>query len=82
MIAPIPSDVPKLALTAAEAAEALGVSERHITALVARDEIPHLRLGHRVVFPLDVMREFMRGRCERFLPPGQQDVAQNPREAV
>lgn len=69
MIAPFHSDVPKLALTAAEAAEALGVSERHVTTLVARDELPHVRLGHRIVFPVDVLRDFMRGQCERFLPP-------------
>ena len=43
MIAPIKSDVPKLALSAAEAAEALGgVSERHLTALVAKDAVPHV----------------------------------------
>jgi excisionase family DNA binding protein len=81
MIAPIRSDVPKLALTAAEAAEALGVSERHITALVARDEIPHAYLGHRIIFPLEPLQEFLRSKCERFLPPGQQEAAQLPREA-
>lgn len=82
MIASIPTDVPKLALTAAEAAEALGVSERHITALVGRDEIPHVRLGHRVVFPTEVLREFLRGKCERFLTPGQLEAAPIAREAV
>lgn len=81
MIAPIRSHIPRLALTAAEAAEALGVSERHITALVGRNEIPHAYLGHRIVFPVDPLREFLKSKCERFLPPGQHEAARGSREA-
>lgn len=81
MIAQPRVNVPKLALTAAEAAEALGVSERHLTSLVSRDEVPHVRLGHRIVFPIDVLRDFMRGQCERFLAP-QQEARVTPGEQV
>ena len=69
--------LPKLALTAAEAAEALGVSERHLTSLVSRDEVPHVRLGHRVVFPVEVLREFMRGKCLRFLAVSEEALTQS-----
>ena len=60
------TDVVKLALGAAEAAEALSVSERHLTALVAADAIPHVRLGNRILFSPDVLRAWFREQNQRF----------------
>ena len=48
----------RLALTLAEAAKALGVSERHLRTILP--EIPHLHVGSRVVIPVDALREWLR----------------------
>ena len=40
-----------LTYSAAEAARALGVSEATVRRLARRDQIPHMRLGTRLVFP-------------------------------
>ena len=44
-------DSPKLALTAPEVAELLGISRGLAYELVARRELPALRLGRRLVVP-------------------------------
>ena len=55
----------RLALTVAEAAEAVGVSERHLRSLLP--EIPHTRLGERVVIPVKAFEEWLseRAKAER-----------------
>ena len=53
----------RLALTVLEAAEAVGVSERHLRSLLP--EIPHTRLGGRVVIPVDPFREWLRDRAQQ-----------------
>ena len=52
----------RLALTVAEAATAVGVSERHLRTMLP--EIPHLRLGGRVLIPVDVFRDWLRERAQ------------------
>ncbi len=52
----------RLALTLAEAAQALGVSERHVRDL--RAELPCITLGRRVVIPVDALREWLLRRVE------------------
>ena len=52
----------RLALTVSEAAAALGVSERHLREVLP--EIPHTRVGRRVVIPVEPFREYLRARCE------------------
>ena len=47
----------RLALTVAETAAALGVSERHLRDLLP--EIPHTRLGGRVVIPIEPMQKWL-----------------------
>ena len=41
----------RLVWTVAEAGRMLGISRAHAYELVARGELPHLRLGRRVVVP-------------------------------
>lgn len=43
-----------------EAAELLGISRAHAYDLVARDELPHLRLGRRIVVPKVAIDELLR----------------------
>jgi excisionase family DNA binding protein len=52
----------RLALTVAEAAEAVGVSERHLRTLLP--EIPHTRLGERVVIPVKAFEEWLSKRAQ------------------
>lgn len=44
-----------IAVSAEKAAELLGVSGKHLRTHYLRDGIPHLRIGGRVVFPLDAL---------------------------
>ena len=52
----------KLALSVADAARAIGVSERHLRQYLP--EIPHLHVGRRVVIPIDSFREWLRARAQ------------------
>ena len=52
----------RLALSVEEAAQALGVSEAHLRALLP--ELPHVHLGRRVVIPVDSLRAWLRERAE------------------
>ncbi len=47
----------RIALTVSEAAEAVGVSERHLRSLLP--EIPHTRLGERIVIPVKAFEEWL-----------------------
>ena len=47
----------RLALTIPEAAAAIGVSERHLRSMLP--EIPHVRLGGRVVVPIYQLRKYL-----------------------
>ena len=51
----------RIGLTVEEAAAALGVSERHLRSLLP--EIPHARLGGRVVVPVDDLRRWLSERA-------------------
>jgi len=51
----------RLALTVSEAADAVGVSERHLRTLLP--EIPHTHLGGRVVIPVETFGAWLRDRA-------------------
>jgi excisionase family DNA binding protein len=52
----------RLALSVREAAKVTGVSERHLRSILP--EIPHVRLGGRVVIPVGPFAEWLRTRAE------------------
>ena len=52
----------RIALTVQEAADALGVSERHVRAHLG--DIPHIYLGNKLLIPVDAARDWLRKRCE------------------
>lgn len=69
MTNPLPSPVPvpaqpRLALSPKEAAVALGVSERLLWSLTAAGEVPHTRLGRRVIYPHDLLKRWLADRAE------------------
>lgn len=57
-------DVPRLALRPKDAARALGLSSRKLWAMTASGEVPHLRLGKAVLYPVDSLREWLAQQVE------------------
>ncbi|MEW6475355.1 MAG: helix-turn-helix domain-containing protein [Actinomycetota bacterium] len=51
----------RLVLTVAEAATALGISRAHAYELVARHELPAVRLGRRIVVPRRALEQLING---------------------
>lgn len=50
------SDHPKLAVSAREAAAMLGVSERLLWTWTRSGKVPHLRIGVRVLYSVELLR--------------------------
>ena len=50
---------PPLALRAEDAAKALGIGKRLLWTLTNQGEIPHVRLGRAVVYPVDALRKWL-----------------------
>jgi excisionase family DNA binding protein len=66
---PIPVEpVPRVTLSVAEAAKALGISDRTVTTLISEGKIPNVKVGGRRLIPVDALREFVkeqaRGDCQ------------------
>ena len=53
------SNQEQLVWSVEEAGRRLGISRAHAYELVARGELPHLRLGRRVVVPKRALEEFL-----------------------
>ena len=53
------ADVPRLALRPKEAARALGIGERLLWSKTTSGEIPHLRIGKAVVYPVAALQEWL-----------------------
>ncbi|MDL2300399.1 helix-turn-helix domain-containing protein [Clostridiaceae bacterium OttesenSCG-928-D20] len=54
----------KLALSIPEAAEAIGISDRKLRDLVCVKGFPVVRLGGRVLIPVDPLRDWLREKAE------------------
>lgn len=50
----------KLAYSASEAAQALGIAERTIRKMIATEELRCIRVGRRVLISADTLRELLR----------------------
>ncbi|MGH3117849.1 MAG: helix-turn-helix domain-containing protein [Gaiellales bacterium] len=51
----------RLVLTVTEAATALGISRAHAYELVARQQLPAVRLGRRIVVPRRALEQLING---------------------
>lgn len=51
-----------LALRAPEAARSLGISTRQLWTLTNSGEVPHVRIGRTITYPLDALRAWLRKR--------------------
>ena len=54
----------RLVLTVTEAAAALGISRTHAYELIARGELPSLRLGRRIVVPRRSLERLVDGDAD------------------
>jgi len=50
---------PCLAMRPREAAKALGISERLLWDWTNRGEVPHIRIGKAILYPVDVLRRWL-----------------------
>ena len=53
-----------LALRASEAAKALGIGERKLWSLTNRNEIPHIRIGRMLRYPVRELEEWISRHTE------------------
>jgi hypothetical protein len=59
-----PSTPIVLGLRPKDAARALGISERLLWSMTNRHEIPCCRIGKALVYPVDMLREFLAARSK------------------
>lgn len=64
MVASSESTRTSLALRPREAAKALGVSERLLWQWTHDGAIPHLRVGRTILYPVDMLQEWLRRQAE------------------
>jgi excisionase family DNA binding protein len=56
-------ETPCLAMRPREAAKALGISERLLWDWTNRGEVPHIRVGKAILYPVDVLRRWLDERA-------------------
>jgi len=56
------NQIDRLSYSILEVAKTIGVSSRTVHSLVKRGELPHIRVGTRVLIPADGLREFIAQR--------------------
>lgn len=54
-----------LALRAPEAARMIGISTRSLWTLTNRGDVPHVRFGRTVVYPIEQLRDWLSERAKR-----------------
>jgi excisionase family DNA binding protein len=53
-----------LALRPREAAKALGVSERSLWEWTHRGDVPHVRIGRTILYPVDALRNWLNRQAD------------------
>lgn len=54
-----PSTLPPLSVRAKDAARLLGISERKLSSMTSAGEVPHVRIGRVVLFPVDQLKAWL-----------------------
>ena len=57
-------EIPCLAMKPRQAAKSLGISERLLWEWTNRGIVPHVRLGKRIVYPVDSLRDWLRRQAQ------------------
>ena len=58
-------ETPCLAMRPREAAKALGISERLLWEWTDRGVVPHVRMGKRIMYPVDSLRDWLRRQAQK-----------------
>ena len=58
------NSIDRMSYSILEVAKTLGVSSRTVHTLVKRGDLPHFRVGQRVLIPADALREFIAQRTK------------------
>lgn len=58
-------ETPCLALRPREAAKALGISERLLWEWTDRGEVPHIRLGKAILYPVDTLKDWLKRQAQQ-----------------
>lgn len=56
---------PRLALRPKDATKALGIGPRLLWSMTNRGEIPHVRIGRAVVYPVDELRRWLSEQAQK-----------------
>ena len=67
-------DNKKLCLSAAEVSELTGVSLSLIRKLTRGGEIPHVRVGRRILYPLTGIEDWLNSRTEGIIHPEKEEM--------
>ena len=62
------NSIPCLALRPKQAAKALGIGERLLWSKTNIGEIPHVRIGRAVIYPIDLLREYLNEQAKGVKP--------------
>jgi excisionase family DNA binding protein len=65
MLAPRPLAIDPLSLRPADAAKALGISERLLWRWTREQLVPHVRIGNVVLYPVDELQRWLNERTTR-----------------
>jgi len=57
--------IPRIALRPREAAQALGVSERTLWTWTQAGDVPHVRRGATVLYPVEALRDWLERKAKR-----------------
>jgi len=57
--------IPRLALRVRDAAKALGISERTLWGWTNRGDVPHIRIGTVILYPVDSLRDWLKQQAQR-----------------
>ncbi len=55
---------PRLALRPKDAARSIGISERLLWTMTKRGDVPHIRVGRTVLYPVDLLRDWLAKNAE------------------
>ena len=58
-------ETPCLAMRPREAAAALGISERLLWEWTDRGQVPHIRLGKAILYPVDSLRDWLKRQVQK-----------------
>jgi excisionase family DNA binding protein len=64
-----PENTERLSFNEEHAAESIGVSPQHLANLRKERRVPFVRLGNRVLYPKQVLKEWLNNQCIQPIDP-------------